>query len=142
MLVGHSTGGTYAMTYAARYPEQVAGLVLPDSASPEQFTRMPAYPGQYAVLRRAYALIPTLSSLGLGQVPATSPPAGRRRREGQRDHRHPPRPARGRPPRSGVGPRDHRGRLLGPHPRAARHQLTQPGVDRVRTAEQQPGPGA
>jgi pimeloyl-ACP methyl ester carboxylesterase len=73
VLVGHSTGGTYAMTYAARYPEQVAGLVLPDGSSPEQVTRMPAYPGQYAVLRRAYALIPTLSSLGLGQVPATSP---------------------------------------------------------------------
>ena len=48
MLVGHSTGGTYALTYAARYPDQVAGLVLLDSSSPEQFTRMPAYPGQYA----------------------------------------------------------------------------------------------
>ena len=78
MLVGHSTGGTYAMTYAARYPEQVAALVLLDSSSPEQFTRMPAFPGQYAVMRRAYALMPTLSRLGLGQlVPATShlPPA-------------------------------------------------------------------
>jgi pimeloyl-ACP methyl ester carboxylesterase len=73
VLVGHSTGGTYAMTYAARYPEQVAGLVLLDSSSPEQFTRMPAYPGQYAVMRRAYALMPTLSRLGLGRlVPATS----------------------------------------------------------------------
>ncbi|HEU4349303.1 MAG TPA: alpha/beta hydrolase [Actinoplanes sp.] len=73
VLVGHSTGGTYAMTYAARYPEQVAGLVLLDSSSPEQFTRMPAYPGQYAMMRRAYALLPTLSRLGLGHlVPATS----------------------------------------------------------------------
>ena len=43
VLVGHSTGGTYAMTYAAQYPDQVAGLVLLDSSSPEQFTRMPAY---------------------------------------------------------------------------------------------------
>lgn len=73
VLVGHSTGGTYAMTYAARYPEQVAGLVLLDSSSPEQFTRMPAYPGQYAMMRRAYALLPTLSRLGLGHlVPAAS----------------------------------------------------------------------
>ena len=73
VLVGHSTGGTYAMTYAARYPEQVAGLVLLDSSSPEQFTRMPAYPGQYAMMRRAYALLPTLSRLGMGRlVPATS----------------------------------------------------------------------
>ena len=47
MLVGHSTGGTYAMTYAARYPDQVAGMVLLDSSSPEQFTRMPAFSGQY-----------------------------------------------------------------------------------------------
>ena len=73
VLVGHSTGGTYAMTYTARYPDQVAGLVLLDSSSPEQFTRMPAYPRQYAMMRRAYALMPTLSRLGLGQlVPATS----------------------------------------------------------------------
>jgi pimeloyl-ACP methyl ester carboxylesterase len=73
VLVGHSTGGTYAMTYASRYPEQVAGMVLLDSSSPEQFTRMPAYPGQYAIMRRAYALMPTLSRLGLGHlVPGTS----------------------------------------------------------------------
>jgi pimeloyl-ACP methyl ester carboxylesterase len=73
VLVGHSTGGTYAMTYAARYPEQVAGLVLVDSSSPEQFTAMPDFEGQYAVMRRAYALLPTLSRLGVGRlVPATS----------------------------------------------------------------------
>ena len=40
------------MTYAARYHEQVAGLVLQDSSSPEQFTRMPAFPGQYAMTMR------------------------------------------------------------------------------------------
>ena len=72
VLVGHSTGGTHAMTYAAHYPEQVAGLVLLDSSSPEQFTRMPAFPGQYAMMRRVTALLPTLSRLGLGQVPVTS----------------------------------------------------------------------
>jgi pimeloyl-ACP methyl ester carboxylesterase len=79
VLVGHSTGGTFAMTYAARYPEQVAGLVLLDSASPEQFTRLPAYLGQYElVMRRGLALLPTLSRLGLGYlVPGTSHlPAG------------------------------------------------------------------
>jgi len=73
VLVGHSTGGAYAMTYAARYPDQVAGLVLLDSSSPEQFTRMPAFPGQYAMMRRLYGLLPTLSRLGLGQlVPGAS----------------------------------------------------------------------
>ena len=89
VLVGHSTGGTYAMTYAARYPEQVAGMVLLDSSSPEQFTRMPAYPGQYAVMRRglraaAHAEPPRPGPAG----PRHLPPAGRRRREGQRDHLH------------------------------------------------------
>lgn len=74
VLTGHSTGGTYAMTFAARYPEEVAGLVLLDSSSPEQFTRMPAYPNLYnLVLRRGFALLPTLSRLGLGQLPASSP---------------------------------------------------------------------
>ena len=74
VLAGHSTGGTYTMTYAARYPGQVAGLVLLDSSSPEQFTRMPAYPAQYElVLRRGLALLPTLSRLGLGYlIPGTS----------------------------------------------------------------------
>ena len=62
------------MTYAARYPEQVAGLVLLDSASPEQFARMPAYPGQYQmVLRRMYGPLSTLSRLGVGHlVPGAS----------------------------------------------------------------------
>ena len=73
VLVGHSTGGTYAMTYAARYPDQVAGMVLLDSSSPDQFTQMPAFAGQYAMMRRAYALLPTLSRLGVGRlVPAAS----------------------------------------------------------------------
>jgi pimeloyl-ACP methyl ester carboxylesterase len=71
VLVGHSTGGTYAMTYAARYPEQVAGLVLLDSSSPEQLTRMPAFPRQYALMRRASALLPTLHRLGLGRLLAS-----------------------------------------------------------------------
>ena len=72
VLVGHSTGGTYAMTYAAQYPEQVAGLVLLDSSSPEQFTRMPDYPGQYALMRRGLALLPTLDRLGVGRAFAAS----------------------------------------------------------------------
>ena len=76
VLVGHSTGGTYAMTYAARYPDQVAGMVLLDSSSPYQFTGIPEYAGQYAVMRRGLALLPTLSRLGLaGLAPASDLPA-------------------------------------------------------------------
>ena len=73
VLVGHSTGGTDAMNYAARYPEQVAGMVLLDSSSPEQFTRMPAFSGQYTMMMRpTYSLMPTLSRLGVGQIPVSS----------------------------------------------------------------------
>lgn len=68
VLVGHSTGGPYAMTFAARYPEQVAGMVLLDSSSPEQFTRMSAYRTQYALMRRGFAVLPTLYRVGLAQV--------------------------------------------------------------------------
>ncbi len=69
VLVGHSTGGTHAMTYAARYPDQVSGLVLLDSSSPQQFTQMPDFAGLYAhMMRPLYGLLPTLSRLGLGQL--------------------------------------------------------------------------
>jgi len=68
VLAGHSIGGPYAMTYAAHYPEQVAGLVLLDSSSPAQMTEIPAYPGQYAVMRRGLAVLPTLVRVGLGSV--------------------------------------------------------------------------
>ena len=73
VLAGHSTGGTYAMTYAARYPDEVAGLVLVDSSSPQQFTRMPAYRWQYQLMRRTYGPLSTLSRTGLGHLlPAAS----------------------------------------------------------------------
>ena len=34
VLVGHSIGGPYAMTYADQYADEVAGMVLLDSTSP------------------------------------------------------------------------------------------------------------
>ncbi len=68
VLAGHSIGGPYAMVFAARYPEQVAGMVLLDSSSPEQMTAIPAYRGQYAVMRRGLAVLPTLARFGLGPV--------------------------------------------------------------------------
>jgi pimeloyl-ACP methyl ester carboxylesterase len=67
-MVGHSTGGTYALSYAHRYPNQVAGLVLLDSSSPFQRSAIPGFSGQYAVTRRAIALLPSLSRLGLAHL--------------------------------------------------------------------------
>jgi len=75
LLVGHSIGGTYALTYAARYPQQVAGMVLLDSSSPEQFTAIPSYAGQYNLVHRVMALTPTLNRFGLGRVVAAVTPS-------------------------------------------------------------------
>lgn len=40
ILVGHSLGGIFVMLYTALYPEQVAGIVLLDSAHPDQDSRL------------------------------------------------------------------------------------------------------
>ena len=71
VLAGHSTGGTYSLTYAARYPEQVAGMVLLDSSSPRQATDIPSFAGEYAVMRRGVALLPSLTRLGIGRLAAS-----------------------------------------------------------------------
>jgi pimeloyl-ACP methyl ester carboxylesterase len=68
VLVGHSIGGPYALTFAAQYPKDVVGMVLLDSSSPRQFAEMPAYPTQYALMKRGLALLPTLARIGLGPV--------------------------------------------------------------------------
>ena len=41
VLVGHSFGGLLVRLYTARYPQEVAGLVLVDSAHEEQYRRAP-----------------------------------------------------------------------------------------------------
>jgi pimeloyl-ACP methyl ester carboxylesterase len=66
VLVGHSIGGSYAMTYAARYPDQVAGMVLLDASDPYQATPADAAaePSAPAVL----AVLPSLARLGIGQL--------------------------------------------------------------------------
>jgi pimeloyl-ACP methyl ester carboxylesterase len=68
VLAAHSAGGVYAMTYAATYPDDVAGLVLLDSMSPNQFTLVPAYPTQYEMMRRLYGVLGPLSRIGFGPV--------------------------------------------------------------------------
>ena len=73
VLAAHSAGGAYAMTYAASYPDDVAGMVLLDSMSPHQFTLVPAYSGQYEMIRRLYGVLAPLSRLGLGPVLADGP---------------------------------------------------------------------
>jgi pimeloyl-ACP methyl ester carboxylesterase len=68
VLVGHSTGGAYAMTHAALHPTEVAGMVLLDSASPHQFTVLPDYPRTYSLMRRLLPVLPTVARLGALQL--------------------------------------------------------------------------
>jgi pimeloyl-ACP methyl ester carboxylesterase len=65
VLVGHSYGGLYTRMYAARYPKQVAGVVLVDSSHPEQFTRSEEGRAMYEQNRRMGAFIPWLTHLGV-----------------------------------------------------------------------------
>ena len=68
VLVGHSIGGDYAMTYAARYPEQVAGMVLLDATSPYRTAAGTTHAGPPGPV----ALLPSVARLGVGRLLPTS----------------------------------------------------------------------
>jgi pimeloyl-ACP methyl ester carboxylesterase len=73
VLAGHSSGGTLAMTFAARYPAQVAGMVLLDSSSPHQYTDQPDFAGTFAMMRRLLPVFPALGRVGaLHLIPASA----------------------------------------------------------------------
>jgi pimeloyl-ACP methyl ester carboxylesterase len=72
VLAGHSLGGVYSMAYAARYPTDVAGMVLLDSSSPQQFTALPDYPLEYQMMRRLYSVAPAIARLGVLRLLPTS----------------------------------------------------------------------
>ena len=68
VMVGHSVGGLYVLDYAARYPQQVAGMVLLDATPPTAFTALPDYPADYDMLTIATGLFPGLARLGVTQL--------------------------------------------------------------------------
>ena len=68
MLAGHSAGGLYVLNFARLYPDQVAGVVLLDSMSPQQYTKIDGWPTFYEMFRRASAVLPSLSRFGLGRA--------------------------------------------------------------------------
>lgn len=68
VLAGHSAGGIYALNFASAFPEDVAGVVLLDSMHPEQYDRMASWPAFFEVFRRASAVMPSLSRLGVGRL--------------------------------------------------------------------------
>jgi pimeloyl-ACP methyl ester carboxylesterase len=72
VLAGHSFGGLYVLTFAARYPDQVAGMVLVDSTAPASAanpgTASPGHGGSNDALGRVAALVSTAARLGLGRL--------------------------------------------------------------------------
>jgi pimeloyl-ACP methyl ester carboxylesterase len=67
IVAGHSVGGTYALVYAEQYPRQIAGVALIDSSTPYQFD-LPEYPRDYSMMKRAYALMPTVARTAMGKL--------------------------------------------------------------------------
>src|SRR5919109_5069670 len=79
VLAGHSSGGVYVQVFAARYPDDVAGIVLLDSQPPDALENLPGYAGEYPAIRSTYALGPSLARVGLMRllyvsVPSDLPP--------------------------------------------------------------------
>ena len=78
VIAGHSFGGLYALTFAARHPEEVAGMVLIDSTAPHydgiRPTPRPATSRSYDVLARFAALASSVSRLGAGRLYAKVAP--------------------------------------------------------------------
>jgi pimeloyl-ACP methyl ester carboxylesterase len=72
VLAGHSFGGLYVLTSAARYPEDVAGIVLVDSTAPASAASPGATPsgdgGSYDLTGRVSAMVSTSARLGLGRL--------------------------------------------------------------------------
>jgi pimeloyl-ACP methyl ester carboxylesterase len=65
VLVGHSFGGLYAQTYAARYPEEVAGMALIESSHPDQFNYRSVARDSYEPQEQMFAVSSLLARLGL-----------------------------------------------------------------------------
>ncbi len=68
VLAGHSFGGLYVRTFAAKYPEEVAGLVLVDSTAANNNPVSQPKAGSYSVLDHVSSLVATTSRLGLGRL--------------------------------------------------------------------------
>lgn len=72
VLVGHSIGGLYVRAFASRYPQEVAGLVLVDSAHPFQFERFPEFAAEQESYNTISQFFPALARLGLFRLMFTT----------------------------------------------------------------------
>jgi pimeloyl-ACP methyl ester carboxylesterase len=77
VLAGHSFGGRYVLAYAARYPDDVAGMVLVDSTAPAAASAANSpttsrSTDSYNLMGRISALASTSARLGLGRLYGTT----------------------------------------------------------------------
>jgi pimeloyl-ACP methyl ester carboxylesterase len=90
VLAGHSFGGLYVLSYAARYPGEVAGMVLIDCTdfTPTQARTVSSVAGSYNVLRRVSALASISSRIGLARLYAPLEGSGLPPRSGDEVRAH------------------------------------------------------
>ena len=70
VLAGHSFGGLYVLSFAAQFPDQVAGMVLLDSTAPKPGPALPTDTESYSFLGHVSALLPAVAHLGAGRLVA------------------------------------------------------------------------
>ncbi len=75
VLAGWSYGGMYVRQYAGQYPDEVAGMVLLDSSSPEQCTSTPDTQAQCDTMAMTFTVAPILTRLGVLRLMGLSQPA-------------------------------------------------------------------
>ena len=72
VLAGHSFGGLYVQTFAAHYPDEVAGMVLIDSTAPVSTAPSSTAPtdagDSYNLMGRVSALASAAARLGVGRL--------------------------------------------------------------------------
>jgi pimeloyl-ACP methyl ester carboxylesterase len=68
VLAGHSFGGLYVLSFAAQFPDQVAGMVLLDSTAPNPGPAQPTNTDSDSLLRRVAVLLPAIAHLGAGRL--------------------------------------------------------------------------
>jgi pimeloyl-ACP methyl ester carboxylesterase len=84
VLAGHSFGGLYTLAFAAKYPDEVLGMVLLDSTAPKPAVNLGkrTAPGSYDLMTHLSAVVATSGELGLSRLYAhveagTLPPRSR-----------------------------------------------------------------
>ena len=68
VLAGHSFGGLYVQSFAAQFPDQVAGMVLLDSTAPKTGPAPPPAAESSSLIGRVSVLLPAVAHLGAGRL--------------------------------------------------------------------------